>query len=132
MSKNSNKEFKTTTLGGQMVVSKTESGVNMVQMLPDNPCSGQVEPFVGRGNAKLHDDGSFDFVRNKRNWHATMLRLKHSSVSFGLDAKCRFIATGSIEQLEDFIEWLETESQQAVDFLRMLIETQKRQKEVKA
>ena len=107
MEKNLNKELKTTTLGGQKVVSKTESGVDMVQMLPDNPCSGQVEPFVGRGNAKLHDDGSFDFVRNKRNWHATMLRLKHSSVSFGLDAKCRFIATGSIEQLEDFIEWLE-------------------------
>ena len=85
-----NKEFKSTTLSGQIVVSKTESGWNMVQMLPDNPC----------------------------------LKLAHSSLSFGWDEKCRFIMTGPMDQLEEFVKWLSTESQQAIEFLKMLIETE--------
>ena len=54
MEKISNKEFKTTTLSGQMVISKTESGVDMVQGLPDNPVPGLVEPFSGMGHKQRH------------------------------------------------------------------------------
>lgn len=119
-----NKEFKSTTLSGQIVVSKTESGWDMVQMLPDNPCRGKVESFRGRGKGHLHDDGSFIFVKNRRNTHATVLKLAHSSLSFGWDEKCRFIMTGPMDQLEEFVKWLSTESQQAIEFLKMLIETE--------
>ena len=40
---------KTTTLTAQMAVTKMESGTDHVQVLPDNPCVGQVEAFRGLG-----------------------------------------------------------------------------------
>jgi len=119
-----NKEFKSTTLSGQIVVSKTESGWDMVQVLPDNPCRGKVESFRGRGKGHLHDDGTFIFLKKRRNRHATVLKLPHSSLSFGWDEQCRFIVTGPMDQLEEFIKWLSTESQQAIEFLKLMLETE--------
>ena len=38
---------KTVTLNAQVAVSKTETGTNFVQVLPDNPRVGLVEAFRG-------------------------------------------------------------------------------------
>ena len=49
-----------------MGVSKTESGMDYVQVLPDNPRVGLVQPFHGMGYGQMLSNGSFDFVRKKR------------------------------------------------------------------
>ena len=33
------------TLSAQVAVTETESGMDYVQVLPDNPCVGMVKPF---------------------------------------------------------------------------------------
>ena len=43
------KSIKTTTLSALVAVSKTESGMDYVQVMPDNPRVGLVEPFHGMG-----------------------------------------------------------------------------------
>ena len=40
MKKNNNNIIKTTTLSAQVAISKTESGMDYVQVLPDNPRVG--------------------------------------------------------------------------------------------
>ena len=44
---------KTTTLTAQMTVCKMETGMDHVQVLPDNPCVGQVEAFRGLGYGQI-------------------------------------------------------------------------------
>ena len=61
--KNSNK---TTTLSAQVAISQTESGMDYVQVLPDNPSLGLVQPFRGLGYGQLLSNGSFDFTKRKR------------------------------------------------------------------
>ena len=85
MEKISNKEFKTTTLSGQMVISKTESGLDMVQGLPDNPVPGQVEPFSGMGHMHMLSNGMFDFIRRIRKRNKPEFKEKYVSLSFGND-----------------------------------------------
>ena len=68
MEKNNNKQnnIKTTTFNAQVAVSKTESGMDYLQVLPDNPRVGIVEPFHGWGKAQLLSNGVFDFIRKAR------------------------------------------------------------------
>ena len=44
MKKNSNNEFKTTTLSAEVAISKTETGMDYVQVMPDNPRVGLFKP----------------------------------------------------------------------------------------
>ena len=59
----SKKTVKTTTLTAQVAVSKTESGMDYVQVMPDNPCVGLLKPFCGWGRGQLLSNGAFDFLR---------------------------------------------------------------------
>ena len=46
--------IKTTTMSATMSVSEMkETGMNYVQVLPDEPCAGLVEPFRGLGWGQL-------------------------------------------------------------------------------
>ena len=44
---------KVVTFGGVIAVSKTEMGMDYIQVLPDNPSVGQVEAFHGFGYGQL-------------------------------------------------------------------------------
>ena len=66
MKKNTNKEIKTTTLSAEVAISKTETGMDYVQVMPDNPRVGLFKPFCGWGRGQLLSNGSFDFLRKIR------------------------------------------------------------------
>ena len=52
---------KTVTLNAQVAITKTETGMNHVQVLPDNPCAGQVDAFRGLGYGQMLSTGTFEF-----------------------------------------------------------------------
>ena len=60
------KKHETVTLDAEMAVTRTESGMDYVQVLPDHPSMGQVVPFSGWGRGQLMQNGTFDFIRKKR------------------------------------------------------------------
>ena len=68
-----------------MVISQTESGVDMVQGLPDNPVPEQVKPFSGWGHMHMLSNGMFDFVRRIRKRNKPEFKEKYVSLSFGND-----------------------------------------------
>ena len=76
---------KTTTLIAQVVVSKSEEGMDYVQVLPDNPRVGLVEPFHGLGYGQMLSNGSFDFLRKKRAKSKPELKTGYVSLSFCSD-----------------------------------------------
>ncbi len=61
-----NKTNKTISINGQLIISKTETGQEYVQFLPNNPAVGQVEPFRGMAHAQLLSNGIFDSLTKKR------------------------------------------------------------------
>ena len=87
------KVFKTKTLTATMAVSKTETGLDYVQVIPDNPCVGQVEKFHGMGYGQMLSNGSFDFVRKKRTRGKPEFRVDYGSLSFSNDGNDRVIFT---------------------------------------
>jgi hypothetical protein len=101
-----------------------ETGLNHVQVLPDNPCVGQVEPFRGLGYGQLLSTGMFEFTRHRipRSQAKTELRLPHSTLSRCKDCTLRFTFIVREEQIAEdpdcFTRWLETEAQQACHFLK--------------
>ena len=107
MKKNSKK---TITMEALMAVSKTESGMDYVQVLPDNPSVGMVEPFHGMGYGQMLNNGSFDFISKKRVRRKPDLRLLHSSVSFGNDGIDRYVFTLPSEQRGQFAKLLSIEA----------------------
>ena len=111
------KNNKTTTLCAQMAVSKTETGLDLIQVLPDNPCVGQVKPFSGKGHGQLLDDGTFDFIRKPRRRSKPVLKLLHSSISYGKDGYDRYILVLPNEQREEFAKILKEESAMAIKFM---------------
>lgn len=114
MSKNS---FKTTTLSAQMAISKTETGMDLVQVLPDNPCVGQVKPFSGKGHGQLMNDGTFEFTHKPRKRGKPVLKLLHSSISYGKDGNDRYILVVPNGQRDEFAKILKEESALAVKFM---------------
>ena len=48
------KKHETVILDAEMAVTRTESGMDYVQVLPDHPSVGQVVPFSGWGSAERH------------------------------------------------------------------------------
>ena len=84
---------KTTTLSAIVAVSKTEMGMDYVQVMPDNPRVGLVEPFHGMGYGQMLSNGSFDFTRKKRIRRRRKPELKkdYVSLSFGSDGNDRVV-----------------------------------------
>lgn len=101
---------KTITLNAQVAVSKTETGMDYVQILPENPRVGLVEPFHGMGYGQMLNNGTFDFVRKIRVRGKPELKLAHSSLSFGNDGYDRYILVVPSEQRKDFAKFLKKES----------------------
>ena len=83
MKKNINK---TISINGQLIISKTETGQEYVQFLPNNPVVGQVEPFRRLAHSQLLSNGVFDSLtkRRKRRGHP-IFRASWASLSFAGD-----------------------------------------------
>ena len=111
---------KTTTLTAQMTVCKMETGMDHVQVLPDNPCVGQVEAFRGLGYGQMLSTGSFEFTKHRivRSQAVQELKLPHSSVSRCKDATHRFTFIVNDSDLENFSRWLMEEAPQAAEFIQ--------------
>ena len=93
MEKNNNNNIKTTTLSAQVAISKTESGMDYLQVLPDNPRVGMTEAFHGFGYGQMLSNGSFDFVRKVRHRGKPVFKVDFGSLSFCLDGNDRVIFT---------------------------------------
>ena len=77
---------RTISINGMLVISKTESGQEYVQFLPNNPIVGQVEPFSGLARAQLLSNGIFDSIRKKpRHRGKPVFKAGWSSLSFAAD-----------------------------------------------
>ena len=121
----------TVTLNAQVAISKTETGTNYVQVLPDNPIVGQVEAFRGLGYGQMLSTGTFEFTRHKRvrSQAETLLKLPHSKVSHCKDGTHRFTFIVKDEELEKFCLWLALESVKASAFMRKYQESVNVEKE---
>ncbi len=80
-----NQVIKTTTLSALVAVSKSENDMDYVQVIPDNPRVGLVQPFSGWGKGQLLNNGSFDFIRKKRVRGKPELQAGYVSLSFCAD-----------------------------------------------
>lgn len=113
-------KIKTTTLNAQMVISKTESGMDLIQVLPDDPREGLVKPFSGSGHAQLQSNALFDFVRKRRICKKPLLKQLHSSLSYGQDGFDRYVFCLPAEQRDEFWKLLGKEAMVAVAFMKEL------------
>ena len=112
------KNNKTITLNAQMVISKTESGMDLIQVLPDDPREGLVKPFSGMGQAQLQGNAQFDFVRKRRMRRKPQMKLLHSTLSFGQDGIDRYIFYLPSEQREEFAKLLNKEGTAVVAYMK--------------
>ena len=121
------KAAKTTTLTAQVAVTKMESGMDHVQVLPDDPRVGQVEAFRGLGYGQMLSTGSFEFTRHKnvRSQAITELKLPHSSISRCKDHTRRFTFIVQETDLENFSCWLMEEAPQAAAYVQKLVNAEK-------
>ena len=117
MNKNNNKAIKTTTLNAQVAVSKTECGMDYVQVLPDNPRVGLVMPFHGMGYGQMLSNGSFDFIRRKRKRGKPELKVEYGSLSFCSDGNDRVIFTVPAEMREELPKVLRKGMKEIVNYL---------------
>ena len=101
-----------------MVISKTESGMDLVQVLPDNPREGMVKPFNGTGHAQLQGNATFDFVRKRRIRRKPELKQLHSTLSYGQDGIDRYIFYLPSAQRDEFAKLLKEEANVAARFMR--------------
>ena len=111
-------ENKTTTLNAQVAVSKTESGLDCVQVLPDNPCFGLVKSFRGLGYGQMLGNGSFEFERVKRKKSKPELKAGYGSLSFCTDDFDRVIFTVPSELRYNLPEILRKGTTQIIKYLR--------------
>ena len=75
----------TTTLNAQVAVSKSETGMDYVQVIPDNPSVGLVKPFHGFGYGQLLSNGFFDFIRKNKVRTKPELKADYVSLTFCKD-----------------------------------------------
>ena len=101
-----------------MVISKTESGMDLVQVLPDNPREGLVKPFSGSGHAQLQSNATFDFVRKRRIRRKPELKQLHSSLTFGPDGLDRYIFYLPSSQRDEFAQLLKKEALVASTYMK--------------
>ena len=118
MKKNNNNIIKTTTLSAQVAISKTESGMDYVQVLPDNPRVGIAKPFCGWGKAQLLSNGVFDFIRKVRSRVKPILKLLHSSLSYGRDGFDRYVFVLPSDQRDEFAKLLARDVAKLMKFLK--------------
>ena len=109
---------KTITLNAQMVISRSENGVDLVQVLPDNPCEGLVKPFSGAGHAQLQGTAQFDFVRKRRIRRKPELKQPHSTLSYGRDGIDRYTFYLPSGQRNEFSKWLKKEAAVVVAYMK--------------
>lgn len=112
--------IKTTTLSATMSVSEMkETGMNYVQVLPDEPCAGLVVPFRGLGYGQLLCSGTFEFTRYRlpRSQAETLLRLPHCTVSRCKDSTHRVTFIVKDSELPDFCRYLMKEIPQVLTFM---------------
>ena len=119
MKKNSNNNIiKTTTFNAQVAVSKTESGMDYVQVLPDNPRVGMIEAFHGFGYGQMLSNGSFDFVRKVRHRGKPVFKVDFGSLSFCLDGNDRVIFTIPADMRADMPKVLRKGIKEIVNYLK--------------
>ena len=109
---------KTITLNAQMVISRSENGLDLVQVTPENPCEGLVKPFSGPGHAQLQGTAQFDFVRKRRIRRKPELKQLHSTLSYGRDGIDRYTFYLPSEQRDEFAELLMKEAAVAVAYMK--------------
>ena len=100
-----------------MAVSKTETGMDYVQVLPDNPRMGLVEPFHGMGYGQLLHNGTFDFTRRKRQKGKPELKTGYCSLSFCRDGNDRLTFTLPSEMRADFNRLLQKDVYKVVEYM---------------
>ena len=116
--KKNNNIIKTTTLSAQVAISKTESGMDYVQVLPDNPSVGLVEPFHGMGYGQMLNNGSFDFIRKKRKRGKPELKFDYGSLSFCSDGNDRVVFTVPAEMRGELPKVLRKGIKEIVNYLK--------------
>ena len=122
----------TMTLSATMSVSEMkETGMNYVQVLPDEPCAGLVEPFRGLGYGQLLSSGTFEFTRHRlpRSQAETLLRLLHCTVSRCKDRTHRVTFIVRDGELRNFCRYLMEEIPQVLTFMYDYLEGKKGLKE---
>ena len=112
------KKNKTTTLSAQVAVSKTESGMDYVQVLPDDPRVGLVAPFHGMGYGQMLSNGSFDFVRRHRVRRKPELKVDYGGLSFCADGYDRVIFTVPSEMRSKLPQVLTKGMKQIIKYLK--------------
>ena len=119
MKKNSNNNIiKTTTFNAQVAVSKTECGMDYVQVLPDNPRVGIVKPFSGWGKAQLLCNGVFDFIRKVRHRGKPELKVDYGSLSFSTDGNDRVVFTVPADMRADLPKILRKGIKEIINYLK--------------
>ena len=116
MKKNKN-NIKTKTFNAQVAVSKTESGMDYVQVLPDNPRVGMIEAFHGFGYGQMLSNGSFDFVRKVRHRGKPVFKVDFGSLSFCLDGNDRVIFTIPADMRADMPKVLRKGIKEIINYL---------------
>ena len=119
------KGFKTTTLSALVAVSKTESGMDYVQVMPDNPSAGLVQPFHGIGYGQMLTNGTFDFERRKRIRRKPEKKTQYGSLSFGQDGYDRYVFVVPSELRLVFSDLLEKDAKIMVNYMRGLMKRNK-------
>ena len=116
--KKNNNNIKTTTFNAQVAVSKTESGMDYVQVMPDNPRAGLVEPFHGRGKCQMFNNGAFEFIQEKRLRGKPELKVDYGSLSFSSDGNDRVVFTVPAEMRADMPEILRKGIKKIINHLK--------------
>ena len=118
MKKNNNDIIKTTTFSALVAVSKTESGMDYIQVLPDNPRVGMTEAFHGFGYGQMLSNGSFDFVRKVRHRGKPVFKVDFGSLSFCLDGNDRVIFTIPADMRADMPKVLRKGIKEIINYLK--------------
>lgn len=105
------------TMQAEVAVTKMENGMRYVQILPDNPRVGMVEPFCGNGRGQMLSNGTFDFVQHKRKRRKPEFKGPHISLSYGEDGWDRVVFVLPNEQREELAKVLQKEVAMVVAYL---------------
>ena len=108
----------TTVINAQVAITKTESGMDYVQVLPDNPRVGLVVPFHGTGKAQLLSNGSFDFIRKKRVRGKPEFKVDNITLSFANNGYDYLTFVLPAEQRDDFARLLMSQVKKVVKHLK--------------
>lgn len=111
--------MKTTIYGAGIAVSQDEKGMDYVQVMPDDPHVGMVKPFSGRGYGQMQNNGTFDFIRQRRKRSKPTLKIGHISLSFGQDQIDRLYFQLPRSRRGEFEKLLRRDLKVLFDFIRL-------------